>query len=299
LLIEASQRVSESGTYGSWAFLPVTDGVLIQSAPSQALLKRRVNGINQLSGNNAEEGPYFTPQNITTEQDLVAWVKVLFPLFGDDDISKLLYYYPTQSSTNSSSLPRFASSGTTEPTALDVGSVARGQQQRANLIYGETVFVCPSYWAAEAYNTHGRLGYKYQFSVPLAIHGADQYPFFGTPLPNQSPEFTLAFQTIWGNFIKTGNPSIPSSIANGASSNGTWVNDLENWPPYSLLSPYMANLNETGGVEVHTSTAQFNHTSIEGPGLRNDFRIVDAYSWEASRGVRCDFWRSIAGIVPE
>lgn len=31
----------------------------------------------------------------------------------------------------------------------------------------------------------------------------------------------------------------------------------------------------------------------------NDFSLVNAYTWEGGRGVRCDFWRSMAGIVPE
>lgn len=262
-------------------------------------MKRRVNGINQLSGNCAEEGPYFTPQNIASEQGLVDWIKLVFPLFSDDDISKLLYYYPIQNSTNSSSLPRFATAGNKGPTALDISSTASGQQQRANLIYGETTFICPSYWVAEAYNTHGRTGYKYQYSVPLSMHGADQYPFFGESMPNLGPDLTLAFQRIWGNFIKTGNPSISSSIANGASSNGTARNELENWPAFTLWSPQMANLNETGGKEVKTTTGAFNYTSIEGPGLKNDLSLVDAYTWEGGRGVRCDFWRSVASIVPE
>jgi hypothetical protein len=49
-LQNASQYVSESGTYGTWAFLPVTDGTFIQQLPSQQLQKGQINGARILSG---------------------------------------------------------------------------------------------------------------------------------------------------------------------------------------------------------------------------------------------------------
>jgi carboxylesterase type B len=278
----------------------VTDGVFIQSTPSQAILQRRLNGLNHLSGNNAEEGPYFVPQNITTEADLLAWLRVLLPLFTTDDIAKLLYYYPTSNSTTPSSLPKFATAGDSGATAINVSVVASGQQQRANNIYAETTFICPSYWLAEAYNSQGRAGYKYQYSVPWAAHGSDTASYFGPPIDILGPDFVLAFQKIWGNFIRTGNPSVSSAIVNGASANGSSMttDGLENWPPFTLWDRRMANLNQTGGSEVMTDFNGFNVTEYTGPGLRNNLRLVDAYSWEGGRGVRCDYWKAVADIVP-
>lgn len=52
-LRDAAIAVTNSGTYGTWAFLPVTDGVFLQNAPSKQLLEKRVNGRNVLVGNNA------------------------------------------------------------------------------------------------------------------------------------------------------------------------------------------------------------------------------------------------------
>ena len=89
---------------------------------------------NQLiSGqNNANEGSFFAPQNIVTEDDFITFLRNSFPLFMEDDISKLLLYYP---STNNSvlSTPGFATSGLTNPTALNESSFATGQQQRADV----------------------------------------------------------------------------------------------------------------------------------------------------------------------
>lgn len=50
-----------------------------------------------------------------------------------------------------------------------------------------------------------------------------------------------------------------------------------------------------GGMEVGSP---INTTYLTGPTLRNDFTLVDAYSWEDGRGMRCDFWRSVASIIP-
>jgi carboxylesterase type B len=88
----ASFNVSASGTFGTWGFLPVTDGVFIQDVPSQQLLEKKVNGENLLVGNNANEGPLFVPQDIDTEADLLAWLELTFPLFSNDDISRILRY---------------------------------------------------------------------------------------------------------------------------------------------------------------------------------------------------------------
>jgi carboxylesterase type B len=92
VLQNASFAVSASGTFGTWGFLPVTDNVFIQDVPSQQLLEKKVNGENLLVGNNANEGPLFVPQTINTESDLVAWLELTFPLFSNDDISRILRY---------------------------------------------------------------------------------------------------------------------------------------------------------------------------------------------------------------
>lgn len=50
VLQNASITISPSGTYGTWAFLPVTDGSFVETTPSQQLLEKRVNGLNLLVG---------------------------------------------------------------------------------------------------------------------------------------------------------------------------------------------------------------------------------------------------------
>lgn len=154
---------------------------------------------------------------------------------------------------------------------------------------------------AEAYSDFGRSSYKYQYSVPIAVHGTDLTAYFGPPTPNQSPDFVKAAMQIWGNFITRDNPSIPSNIANGASSNITQTNAAAEWPPFAIYAPYQIDLNITGGTSFPFNLSYINANLTEHgePDLVNDITLVNAYSWEAGRGYRCDMWRSLGAIVPE
>lgn len=49
----------------------------------------------------------------------------------------------------------------------------------AQNIYAEMTLVCPSYWLANAFSDQGRSAWKYQYSVPGAMHGADSVVYFG------------------------------------------------------------------------------------------------------------------------
>lgn len=302
-LINASALVSQSGTYGTWAFLPVTDNIIVQDTPSRQLQRRKVNGVNALVGNNANEGPGFTPQNINTEDDLLAWLRLTFPLFSNNDIAKILYYYPSTNASVNPNDPEFATTGNSTPTALNQSSVGTGQQQRADNIYAETTFVCPSYWLTEAYsdNDLGGQGYKYQYSVIPARHADEVNAWANWPgtLP-YSYDFAVAFQRIYGNFIVNSNPSISNAVANGVTKNNesASVNAASSWPPYSIYAPYQIDLNTTCG-EGRITNDDGSYFCRPGPETQNRFSQVNAYTWEAGRGTRCDFWRAMGEIVPE
>ncbi|KUI62235.1 Cholinesterase [Cytospora mali] len=183
-LQNASAYISggSGGLYGQWAFLPVTDGALLRERPSAQLAAGKVNGLRMLSGNvknNANEGAIFVPQNITDASDFDEYLRILFPLMSTRALDRLdkAYWIPPQVPG-----PLFSTLGSVGPTALNQSEYALGQQQRANNLYAETTFVCPSYWLASAYSgssskdgekTYARQAWKYQFSVPPSEHGAD------------------------------------------------------------------------------------------------------------------------------
>ncbi|KXT02674.1 hypothetical protein AC578_1170 [Pseudocercospora eumusae] len=309
-LVNASATISQSGTYGTWAFLPVTDGALVQDLPSRQLARTKVNGVNALIGNNANEGTSFTPSIIETEDDLVAWLHTTFPLFDENDIAKVLYYYPSTNASTNPEAPLFATSGDSGATALNQSSVATGQQQRADNIYAETTFVCPAYWLAEAYSgsTLGGKAFKYQFSVPPGLHGTDTLAYFPDPdIEWYTSDLTEAFQKLLSNFIIAGNPSISNEVAHGiqftALANLTAEtlppNPASVWPPYTIAEPFQIDLNTTCGSGRIPYENLPGVDFCSGPGTFNDFRLVDAYAWEAGRGTRCDFWRAMGELVPE
>lgn len=117
-------------------------------------------------------------------------------------------------------------------------------------------------------------------------------------------------------------------MANGASSNSssTKSNAASHWPPFTIYAPYQIDLNQVRqptlghdyGPSVLSSVADnvtrsqtggtlFQSNLIPGydvpeygePGLLNNITLVNAWTWEAGRGFRCEFWRSVGAIVPE
>lgn len=180
-----------------------------------------------------------------------------------------------------------------------MSTYASGPQQIAQNLYAESTFVCPSYWLASAFSSPPRRSYKYQYSVIPAEHAGDLPAFFGPPAPNQEGEFSRATMMIWGNFVtKGGDPSIPAEVAGGERGvgEGGWNGTFPRWEE---SRPQMVDLNTTGG-EPYVSSGYVvpNTTAYGGPGVRNDFRVVDADAWEGGRGERCEVWRRLGpGIV--
>ncbi|KAH8884164.1 carboxylesterase type B [Thozetella sp. PMI_491] len=319
-LLKASEHVSTNGKYGTWGFLPVTDGDFLKTRPSLQLFQRRINAKRALVTYSADEGVQYTPQNIVTEDDFLDYVHTMFPLLDGREFDELIQHYPSTHDPVDPNIVPFATTGTHSPSALNMSVFGTGQQQRANNLYGESTFVCPAYWIAEAFSSNWgmrRSSWLAQFSVVSAEHGTGAVtwtPFattavsmlmqpmpdllivFPPDLPSHGPGLEKVYRSMYGNFIKSGSPSI--SIEGPPSSEDESI--LSRWPPYSPSTPVLLNLNQTGGVlEDHLS---FENNLVKWyvePGLRNDFRFANAYTWEAGRGARCDFWRRIGRDVPE
>lgn len=229
--------------------------------------------------------------------------------------------------------PLFSTLGLSAPTALNQSEFAIGQQQRANNMYAETTFVCPSYWLASAFamssadtkeKTPTKQAWKYQFSVPPSEHGADldAYQAFnrealGKGTMNEAAR--TAVQLAWGRFIIYGDPTLPPEVVSSltTASNGTSTRDELSammkgaWPNWSDTSVHvegegyrMLNINLTGGSpELLSYTfgdgTIVNLTQMTGSGLQARFDVVDAWSWEGMRGRRCQLWKDLGASVPE
>jgi hypothetical protein len=172
--------------------------------------------------------------------------------------------------------PLFSTLGSSGPTALNQSEFAIGQQQRANNLYAETTFVCPSYWLASAYSSQlsykgkkrglggAKQSWKYQFSAPPSEHGADldAYQVFNRENLGEgamSTAFRITVQLIWGRFIIYNDPTFPSSII-ASIATASKVDDItaastDNWPVWEGGGDggkgyKMLNLNMTGGVPI-------------------------------------------------
>jgi carboxylesterase type B len=276
-----------NGYYGNWAFLPVTEPKtgFITTLPSTSLTAKRVNGEHVLVGNNANEGAIFVPPTINSTSALQIWLQGVYPSLTSSDFEQILATYPA---SKSSGTERFATTGLGPATALDVSQLATGVQQRANNIYAEATFVCPSYWLSDAFTSKNRTAYHYQYSVPAALHGSDVSAYFGPATPNQPLQFITEFRQIWGGFIERAAPGSAEGLGNL-----TWPAWIEHG------ERRMLNLNTTGGVAYQEPQITGGSvTQFMEPGIQNDFSVVNASTWEGGRGARCEFWRRIANRVP-
>ncbi|KAI6382865.1 hypothetical protein MCOR25_000380 [Pyricularia grisea] len=297
----ANLTVGSLVPYSNWANIPVTDEEFLTAPTSQLLASKRLNGRRILAGNVANEGSPFSPKNINTEDLLRAFIKQNFVKLSDRQVTAILDAYPSVPGPDDPNSPRFETDGFGPATAVNVSQTGTGHQQRASDIYAEATFVCPAYWIADAFSSSpGRESYRFQFSVPYASHGRDNNAVYGPDRSSHGPDLRLAFRRIFGNFILKGNPSITSGEANGASSlSPDAPNNATMWPQWNVENRQMLNVNQTGGEPYSTVVDGATVTEFTGPSLRNDLKLVDAYSWEGGRGKRCDFWQMINPVIPQ
>ncbi|KAI0842387.1 alpha/beta-hydrolase [Hypoxylon sp. FL0890] len=311
-LQNASDYVSTSGLYGQWAFIPVTDGKFIRERPTSQLLgDGKLNGIRILSSNNLNEGVVFTPQGITTEEDLRGFLLNNYPKLTEENITNILALYSVPENTSHILVN---SDGENPPFSTTNSEWGFGWQQAANNLYAETTFVCPSYWLADGYakKKDGK-AWHHQFSVSPAEHGFDIYPLI-QPTDSVSDgideEFRTAFQQIWGNFIVRGDPTLnrmQTSVSGNGSikAAGTGI-----WPQWQGEPgcDWMLNLNMTGGTPITTPVVEDGVTIqvtsyVSGNGtsspLRADFRVAEGSTWEGGRGERCQLWADLGPWILE
>ncbi|RHZ64927.1 putative carboxylesterase [Aspergillus thermomutatus] len=301
-LQNASGMVSESGLFGTFAFLPVVDGDMIRERPSVQLLTGQVSGRRILVGNNANDGVPLSNPNVVTRAAFNDHISKTFPGLTRRDLTRLNLLYGTADSQPNDDGPRFDTLGTTGPTANNQSEMATGLQQTVFNIYGETTFDCPAQWLAEAFGGASRQAWKYQYSVTPAYHGADLSSYFNLGSSWPSAGFNHAFQKLWGNFIMNNSPVIPLGDATANNSQAVVPVGRDghlNWPQFRPTSPWQMDLNTTGGtVSQVVVTPNLTYYVREGDDVVNHFRLANAYTWEGGRGLRCAFWRAVATRIP-
>ncbi|RKF59731.1 Lipase 1 [Erysiphe neolycopersici] len=311
-LQNASAYVSTGANYGQWAFLPVIDTAFIIKSPLDQLHNGEVNGLRLLSGHNSDEAPAFVPQVIQNVSDFNSYLQSLFPSIDQQLHAKISNLYAIPDTIPG---PLFSTLGSSGPSALNQSTFATGQQQRANNLYAESTFVCPSYWLADAFSNLNKKSWKYQFSVPPAAHGTDMNAYYMSNAAlfsegTLSDGFRTGVQLSWGQFIINNDPTLPHSVIDEFSTN-TNRKHHENlsaalntsWVEWDKNSMNMLNFNSSGGTEktltVIIAVGKFiNVTMNVNPGLTANWTIADAATWENGRGKRCNFWSHLKKYRP-
>ncbi|KAI2618268.1 alpha/beta-hydrolase [Hypomontagnella submonticulosa] len=312
-LQNASDDVSTSGLFGQWAFIPVTDGTLIQEKPiSQLLAGGELNGIRVLSSNVLNEGPDFTPRNITSEDDFRAFLSVNYPFLCEDNITSILALYSVPANVSDIIVN---SDGENPPYSTTNGGWASGWDQAAINLYGETTFTCPSYWLADAFakKQNGR-AWHLQFSVPPGQHSLDLVQLL-TPTDvtgtGMDQVFRTAFHQMWGNFIVRGDPTLTEVQTDTPNHENITAAGTGIWPEWQGEpgQNWMLNMNMTGGMPV-TGNVTLNGVDVpvtsyvpgngsSWPPLVADFKIAEGSSWEGGRGERCQLWANLGPWIME
>ncbi|KAK1234054.1 hypothetical protein PQX77_002748 [Marasmius sp. AFHP31] len=231
----ANAKINLAGFFGTFTFVPVVDGTFIKQRPIEALKQGKVNGEALLAFASTNEGNVFVNQT-ATPLSASQYAGELFPLLGQEE--------------------------TMQAGELYVGLGPELVQE--NLIQGETIFICPTYYLLSAFKDRA---YKGEFALPPALHAGDivfNWPSLGVPVTFNNTNFIDAFTQSFISFAVSLDPNVktgPSTIT----------------PPWDLYS-----INDTEMV--------FNKTVDEKP----DVRPVTT-----NEGLlqRCSFWESVGALT--
>ncbi|GJC91194.1 carboxylic ester hydrolase [Colletotrichum higginsianum] len=222
-VILANALAIGSSIWTSFTYGPAVDGLLVPAQPGISLLKGEFDhNVSVMTGHTSNEGPYFSPPNVTTDEDLSSDLLALYPGAQPPTIQYLLNdLYPTPGLNRT--LELFANLG----------------------------FTCNTDYLRQAFDNRT---YNYEFRVAPGTHGTDfPYAFYSGPNPNETedgihvgslgPVDVRLAQTLQGyitNFVREGQP------------NGLGLPDF----PVAGSNASMLAFG-LGGVSVYDGTATF------------------------------------------
>ncbi|KAL0065742.1 hypothetical protein AAF712_007225 [Marasmius tenuissimus] len=205
-LQSANRNINTGVLSGMFVTVPVVDGTFIRQRATQALREGKVNGNALLTVHNTNEGDLFVNQTATNPLNASQYAASLFPKLTQQDTAAVAELYAGLGS--------------------DVA--------QESLIMGEAIFICPTYFFADAFRNHT---YKAEFAIPPAIHGQDSSFYWpslitlnpgtllGSPITFNNTDFIDAFAQSFVSFAISLDPNVkvdPSNIT-------------PQWDLYSLL----------------------------------------------------------------
>ncbi|KAF8969096.1 Alpha/Beta hydrolase protein [Flammula alnicola] len=214
LLQAANVKISSSGFFGTFIFVPVVDGTFITARPTELLKQGKLNGQIVLSVTNANEGIAFVNQSTANTVQVPQYIAQLFPNLTPIE---------------------------TEAAAAQYAGLGSNIVQ-VNAIMSESIFLCPTYSLLRAF---GGLGFKGEFAIPPGTHAEDVAYYFpslnAAGVPGfANPDFDKAFSESFLNFVLSLNPNVKWDPTN--------ITPL--WKPWGGLNEMLFNMTAAGLPDV-------------------------------------------------
>ncbi|KAG2139720.1 Alpha/Beta hydrolase protein [Suillus clintonianus] len=226
-----NSNINLGGYYGMLTFVPVVDGTFIVERPTVTLGKGRLNGNFLLAVVNTHEGNIIVDQSITL--NVTDYISTIYPNFGPAQITGAATLYQ------------------------NLGS----NVDQANLVMGESMFVCPTYYMLKAF---GERAWKGTFAIPPGLHGIDVGEYYTSyltgPIYNNS-QFITAFSN---SFMAMAIYETPNHRYTPGDITPSW----KKWRQH--FTEMIFNKTSEGVPHVYTSTT--------------DMALLG----------RCDYWRNVS-----
>ncbi|THH19417.1 hypothetical protein EW146_g1764 [Bondarzewia mesenterica] len=190
-LVQADTAIGSANFLGTYTFVPVVDEEFIVERPTETLNRLQVNGETLLAITNSHEGDLFVNATAVTSANLTLaeYVTQLFPRLNHTQVQHAVGLY----------------------SRIGLQTVV----EQAEAVMGDSIFVCPAYYALEGY---GRGGWKGEFAIPPGTHAEDlSYEFitFAIRPTYNNTAFINAFSESFMSFAISLDPNVhvdPSDI---------------------------------------------------------------------------------------
>ncbi|KAJ7507092.1 Alpha/Beta hydrolase protein [Mycena galericulata] len=170
-LLAAGTQIGAKSALGTYTFVPVVDGTFIIERPTETLHRGQVNGEMLLLTTDSDEGALFVNPDALVYNNLTlhTYTRGLFPRLDQTQVDQVVALYTSHYNLANT-------------------------DDRASEIMGDSIFVCPAYYLAEAFKSRA---WKSQFSVPPGFHGQDlsyEFSTFAVPPSVTDAAFLDAFR---------------------------------------------------------------------------------------------------------
>ncbi|KAE8313512.1 Alpha/Beta hydrolase protein [Aspergillus transmontanensis] len=180
--------VGNAKPYGTFVFGPVSDKYYPDYPPVLLNEGHYPDDVSVMAGHNTNEGVLFASPFVKNDEDYANLVTSLFPGISSTALSIITdKLYPS----NLSGIYGYVD-----------------QTGRLASTIGESLISCNEYFLGEAF-ARSNTSFRYEFSVPPAIHAVDlSYTFYNPGESTSGVNITLAgiMQRYFANFITTGQP---------------------------------------------------------------------------------------------